>query len=65
MEFRVQSFDLLPLALERCPECMTRHPLNTPHDKDTSTIYQCIFYAKYGRWPIWADAMAHCNQSYG
>lgn len=61
MGFRVQAFDLLPLEMDICLECLTKHPPNTPHNKD-SLYYHCTFYAAYGRWPTWVDAVAHCNR---
>ncbi len=61
MEFQVQPFNLLELKLGVCPECLTEHPLFSPHSKD-SLYYQCTFYTKFGCWPTWADAIAHCNR---
>jgi hypothetical protein len=43
-----------------CPECGVEHPPEDPHNRD-SLAYQYGFYGKYGRWPTWADAMAHCS----
>ncbi len=42
-----------------CPECAVKHDPEQPHNRD-SLAYQYKFYDKYGRWPTWADAMAHC-----
>ncbi len=42
-----------------CPECATAHDPEEPHDQQ-SLAYQYRFYDKHGRWPTWADAMAHC-----
>jgi hypothetical protein len=33
-----------------------------PHNQQ-SLAYQYDFYGKNGRWPTWADAMAHCDES--
>ncbi len=44
-----------------CPECAVRHDPIQPHNRD-SLAYQYKFYAQHGRWPTWADAMAHCSK---
>jgi hypothetical protein len=44
-----------------CPECATDHPPHLPHNQQ-SLFYQYDFFGKHGRWPTWADAMAHCDQ---
>ena len=43
-----------------CPECAKAHPPEMPHNQQSLT-YQYTFYDKFGRWPTWADAMAHCT----
>lgn len=43
-----------------CQECGVRHSPEQPHNKD-SLYYQYHFYNEHGRWPTWADAMAHCS----
>ncbi len=43
-----------------CPECAVKHDPGQPHNRDSLT-YQYHFYDKNGRWPTWADAMAHCT----
>ncbi len=43
----------------KCPECAIKHDPAEPHNNQ-SLAYQYSFYAKHGRWPTWADAMAHC-----
>lgn len=45
-----------------CPICATRHDPKEPHDRD-SIYYQNYFRKKYKRFPTWADAMSHCNES--
>ena len=45
-----------------CPECAVKHEPEQPHNRD-SLAYQYKFYDEYGRWPTWADAMAHCPES--
>ena len=42
-----------------CPECATEHDPTQPHNW-LSPYYQFYFYQQHGRWPTWADAMAHC-----
>ena len=42
-----------------CPECATKHEPHMPHNKQ-SLAYQLKFYDAHGRFPTWADAMAHC-----
>lgn len=43
-----------------CPMCAVKHEPEMPHNKD-SLCYQYKFYDQHGRWPTWADAMAHCT----
>ena len=43
-----------------CQECAVKHDPGQPHNKQSLT-YQYKFYADHGRWPTWADAMAHCS----
>lgn len=43
-----------------CPMCAKVHKENMPHDQ-RSLAYQYKFYDLHGRWPTWADAMAHCT----
>jgi hypothetical protein len=43
-----------------CPECGTEHQHDQPHNQQ-SLVYQYRFCATHGRWPTWADAMAHCS----
>jgi hypothetical protein len=45
-----------------CPECLSVHSDQTPHDKD-SLYYNCTFYSVHGRWPSWSDAVVQSNQS--
>ena len=44
-----------------CPECATAHSPEQPHNQQ-SLCYQYKFYDTHGRWPTWADAMAHCPE---
>lgn len=43
-----------------CPMCAVKHDQDQPHNRDSLT-YQYKFYDQHGRWPTWADAMAHCS----
>lgn len=45
-----------------CPICAVEHDPRLPHNKD-SLAYQYKFYDQHGRFPSWADAMAHCDQT--
>ncbi len=60
MEF-IKIFTLLPPALDACQICATKHDPEQPHNKD-SLYYQLSFREDNGRWPTWADTMAHCTE---
>jgi len=51
---------LLAPAPNVCPICATRHADTDPHNAQ-SLYYQYRFYSVRGRWPTWADAIAHCS----
>jgi hypothetical protein len=51
---------LLPPAPDKCPACAVEHEPGEPHNLQ-SLFYQCWFHGQHGRWPTWADAMAHCD----
>jgi hypothetical protein len=51
---------LVPAAPGTCPVCAVEHDTRNPHNKD-SLYYQYRFFGLYGRWPTWADALAHCS----
>jgi len=51
---------LLPPARDACPICARKHPPEKPHDLG-SIYYMYRFYGVRGRWPTWADAIAHCS----
>lgn len=53
------GFALLPCAKGVCQECATDHAPQQPHNQQ-SIFYQYKFYGEHGRWPTWADALAHC-----
>lgn len=44
-----------------CEECATMHDPRMPHNQQ-SLAYQYKFYDQHGRFPTWADAMAHCDE---
>ena len=54
-------FQLLRTPPGTCPECAVKHEPGQPHDAQ-SLAYQYDFYGKHGRWPTWADAIAHCAE---
>lgn len=49
---------LLPPAPGNCPVCAHPHEPGQPHNAQ-SLYYQYRFYGLRGRWPTWADAVAH------
>ena len=51
---------LLPPKPGTCPICATEHEPELPHNQQ-SLYYQYRFYGIRGRWPTWADALAHCS----
>lgn len=53
---------LLPPANDVCPICAVDHATSEPHNQQ-SLYYQYRFYGARGRWPTWADAVAHCDQA--
>ncbi|MFE1598231.1 hypothetical protein [Methylobacterium sp. ID0610] len=62
IEERTAEFRLMPPAdPQACQTCGRRHPPEQPHDA-TRLHYQYSFRAEHGRWPTWADAVAHCAE---
>jgi len=51
---------LLPPRPGHCAVCAVDHKPEEPHDAQ-SLYYQYHFFGKVGRWPTWADAIAHCG----
>jgi len=51
---------LLPPPEGTCPICAVAHAPEAPHNAQ-SVYYQYRFYGVRGRWPTWADAVAHCE----
>jgi hypothetical protein len=60
MESLGKGVHMLPPPPDCCQECAVKHDPLQPHNKD-SMYYQYHFANKEGRWPTWADAMAHCQ----
>jgi hypothetical protein len=60
VEERMANFTLMPAKEGTCPECATVHPADYPHNQQ-SIYWQYHFYGRNGRFPTWADAMAHCT----
>lgn len=58
---KIGDFTILPPAPDVCQECGVKHKPEDPHDA-TSLYYQYSFYADYGRWPGWLEAMSHCSE---
>lgn len=58
---RQTSLRLLPPPKDKCPFCAVGHKPTDPHDAQ-SLYYQFRFQKAHGRWPTWADAIAHCGQ---
>lgn len=56
----INGMMLMPAAPGTCPECAAVHDPAQPHNQQ-SLYYRYRFYADHGRWPTWADAMAHCD----
>ncbi len=50
---------LFPPAPGTCPACAVKHRPDEAHNA-LSMYYQYRFYGLRGRWPTWADAVAHC-----
>lgn len=59
MKVKGQSLSLMPAAPGTCPLCAALHGPTEAHNAQ-SLFYQMRFYGAYGRWPTWADAVAHC-----
>ena len=42
-----------------CPWCAVAHDPTQPHNQQSLT-WRYTYYDQHGRFPTWADAMAHC-----
>lgn len=56
------DFKILPPTPGSCSVCGVPHVEGQPHNAQ-SIFYQYRFYGAYGRWPTWADAIAHCTEN--
>lgn len=56
------GFTLLPPPPNVCQVCARNHKPDWPHDAQ-SLYYQYHFFGEHGRWPTWADALAHCSEA--
>lgn len=56
----LQEGMILPPHPDLCQTCATKHSIEHAHNAE-SMYYQMIFKKKYGRWPTWKDAIAHCS----
>lgn len=54
------KWTLMPTPQGTCGQCAVDHEPDQPHNKQ-SLAYQYHFYSEHGRWPTWADAIAHCD----
>ena len=54
------EFQLLPPDPATCELCAVNHRHTEAHNA-ASLFYQYRFYGQWGRWPTWADAIAHCS----
>jgi hypothetical protein len=54
------NFGILPPKPGHCSVCGVAHEPAIPHNAQ-SLYYQYAFYGEFGRWPTWADAVAHCS----
>ena len=61
MEFGIERVVIVPPTAGVCPVCAVNHGEAMPHNRD-SLYYQMRFFQKHGRFPTWADAMAHCDE---
>ena len=52
---------LLPPKKGTCEKCAVDHTPEEPHS-GASLYYQYRFLEEHGRWPTWADAVAHCSE---
>ncbi len=60
MSNHLGPWTLMPCAPDVCQECAKDHDPSWPHNQQ-SMYYQYKFYGQHGRFPTWADAMAHCS----
>ena len=56
------TMKMLPAPADKCAVCAVDHSPTQPHNQQ-SLFFQYWFYGHHGRWPTWADAIAHCSES--
>ncbi len=54
------NWGLMPPPAGKCQICAADHVPENAHNAH-SLYYQYAFYGAVGRWPTWADAIAHCE----
>lgn len=59
---RDATWNLLPPREGACSQCAKEHEPDLPHDWQT-LYWQYAFYAEHDRWPLLADAFAHCDDA--
>ena len=60
-EIPFEDVVILPPKPGVCQICAVDHEPDQPHNRD-SLYYQMKFRQQHGRFPTWADAMAHCDE---
>jgi hypothetical protein len=60
-EIGMDQVMILPPKPGTCPVCAVKHDPAWPHNRD-SLYYQMRFQQQHGRFPNWADAIAHCSE---
>lgn len=60
MTLEPKQFKLLPPPPHLCQQCAYDHAPDQPHN--LTLFYRYWFWYQHGRWPSWADAMAHCDE---
>lgn len=53
------TWGMLPPPADCCQICGRKHEPDQPHDVQ-QLRYQMLFHNQIGRYPTWADAIAHC-----
>ena len=58
---RAMTWGIMLASIGLCPICGADHETELPHNAQ-SLYYQMAFKGSQGRWPTWADALAHCSE---
>src|SRR4051794_22508979 len=56
----IDVLEAMDKPMTNCSICAALHKATDPHDAQ-SAFYQTQFFRIHGRWPTWADAIAHCD----